>query len=285
MSRVAIITDSIACLPRDMVERYGIYLVTPNIYFDGRVYRDWLDISPAEAYQLLEKAPERFSTAGPPPEDFAQAYRMLSRSADSILCITLSAKMSTLHNTAVAAREQVKGELAHTTIEVMDSGIVTGAEGFVVLAAAQAAAEGKGLVDTIEAAERVKRKVQLVFVLETIRHAYRTGRIPKIATQVGAWLSIKPVLSWGNGVARFNGMTRSKEKGVDQLLKIMRRKVGTKPVHVAVHHANALEEGERLMERVRAQFDCVEAWLTEFSPVMGYCTGSGVLGLAFYTED
>jgi DegV family protein with EDD domain len=194
---------------------------------------------------------------------------MLSRSADSILCITLSAKMSTLHNTAVAAREQVKGELAHTTIEVMDSGIVTGAEGFVVLAAAQAAAEGKGLVDTIEAAERVREKVELVFVLETIRHAYRTGRIPKIATQVGAWLSIKPVLSWGNGVARFNGMTRSKEKGVDQLLKIMRRKVGTKPVHVAVHHANALEEGERLMERVRAQFDCVEAWLTEFSPVMG----------------
>jgi fatty acid-binding protein DegV len=65
----------------------------------------------------------------------------------------------------------------------------------------------------------------------------------------------------------------------------MQKRVGAKPVHVAVHHTAALEEGEILKQRVLAEFNCVELWLTEFSPIMGYSTGRGTLGLAFYAED
>ena len=285
MNKVAIIADTVACLPRELVEQYGIEIVAPNIYFDGKVYRDWLDITPSEAYQLLDKAPELFSTSGPPPAAYAQAYRQLAAKAESILCITLSAKMSTTHNAAVAAKEQVKEELAGTNIEVLDSQTATGAEGFVVLAAARALAEGRSLVEAIEAARRVKDRVDLVFILETIRHAYRTGRIPKVAAQIGAWLSVKPIVTIRGGTAHFNGITRSKEKGVNYLLEAMQKRVGTRPVHVAVHHTAALEEGEILKQRVLAEFDCVEHWLTEFSPIMGYSTGRGTLGLAFYAED
>jgi DegV family protein with EDD domain len=285
MNRVAIIADSIACLPRDMVEQYDIEIVSPNIYVNGQVYRDWVDISPSEAYQLLEKAPESFSTSGPPPAAFVEAYRKLSRGAESILCITLSSKVSTVYNAALAAREQVERELPGTTIEVVDSGTATGAEGFVVLAAARAAAQGKTLVEAVDAAEEVRHKVDLLFALETIRHAYRTGRIPKVATQLGAWLSVKPLLTWENGVARLIGMTRNKEKAVNQLLEEMHKRVRHRPVHVAVHHAGAAEEGERLKERVQREFACLEVWITELSPIMGYSTGTGALGLAFYTQD
>ena len=64
----------------------------------------------------------------------------------------------------------------------------------------------------------------------------------------------------------------------------MRDKVGQSPVHVAVMHAYAPEEGERLKERIAADFNCAELWITEFSPVMGYATGTGTLALAFYAE-
>ncbi len=285
MDRVAIIADTIACLPRGLVEQYGIELIAPSIYFDGKVYRDMLDLSPAEAYQLLEQAPKLFRTSSPPPADFVQTYRKLSQKAESILCILISSKLSSLYNVALIAKEQAKEELPHTTIEVLDSQIATGAEGFVVLAAARAAAEGKGLAKAIEAAQRVKERVSLIFVLETIRHAYRTGRIPKVASQLGGLLKVKPTLTFRDGAAHFNGMTRSKEKGVNRLLEVMRGKVGTKPVHVAVNHTDSAEEAERLKERVLDEFNCVEIWLTEFSPLMGYATGRGTLGLAFYTED
>ena len=69
-----------------------------------------------------------------------------------------------------------------------------------------------------------------------------------------------------------------------RLLKMMRGKVGLDPVHVAVMHAYALDEAEKLKERVSAEFNCAELWITEFSPVMGYACGTGTLGLAFYSE-
>jgi len=282
--RVAVIADSIGCIPRDMIEAYGIEVVAPNIYWNGSVYRDWLDITPGQAYQLLQKDPDAFTTAAPSPGDLADVYRKVSRTAESLLCITLSSNVSTLHDAAVAGSQLVKDELPGTKIEVMDSRICTGAEGFVVMAAARAASEGKGLVEAIDAAKWVRDRVDLLFVLDTVRHAYRTGRIPRFASQVGSLLEVKPVLGWRDGVARFKGMTRSKDKGIDQIVGLMRNRVGGKRVHVAVHHTDAAEEGEKLKERIQKEFDCVELWLTEFSPIMGYATGRGALGLAFYSE-
>ena len=278
------IADSIGCIPRDLVETYGIEIVAPNIYWNGSVYRDWLDITPGQAYELLQKDPEAFSTAAPSPGDLADTYRKISETAESLLFVTVSSKVSTLHNAAIAAKGLLKDELPDTRIEVLDSRTCTGAEGFVVMAAARVASEGKGLAEVIDAAKSVRDRVDLLFVLDTVRHAYRTGRIPRLASRVGSLLDVKPVMGWWDGAARFKSMTRSREKGVEQIFGLMRSRVGGKRVHVAVHHTDAAEEGEKLKERVRQEFDCVEMWLTEFSPIMGYSAGRGALGLAFYAE-
>jgi DegV family protein with EDD domain len=282
--KVAVIADSIGCIPRDLVETYGIEIVAPNIYWNGSVYRDWLDINPGQAYELLQKDPESFSTAAPSPGDLADTYRKISRTAECLVFITLSSRVSTLHNAALAARGLVKDELRETRIEVLDSRTCTGAEGFVVMAAARAASEGKGLAEVIDEAKSVRDLVDLLFVLDTVRHAYRTGRIPRLASRMGSLLDVKPVMGWWDGAARFKSITRSKDKGIDQIVGLMRSRVRGNRVHVAVHHADVAEEGEKLKERVRKEFDCVELWLTEFSPIMGYSAGRGALGLAFYAE-
>src|SRR5512137_1362161 len=222
-----------------MIEAHGIEIVAPNIYWNGSVYRDWLDITPAQAYELLQKDPEAFSTAAPSPGDLADTYLRVSQTAESLLFITVSSKVSTLHNAAIAAKGLVKDELPETKIEVLDSRTCTGAEGFVAMAAARAASEGKGLAEVISDAESVGDRVDLLFVLDTVCHAYRTGRIPKLASRVGSLLDVKPVMGWWDGAARFKSMTRSKEKGIDQVLRLMRSRVGGERVHVAVYHADA----------------------------------------------
>jgi len=283
VDKVAIVADSIACLTSEMVEQYGIKVVSAYIHFGDKVYREWVDISPSEAFRLLEKDPERFATSAASPADYLEAFRELSSRAQSILCITLSAKLSVLHDAACVAKEQAKQELPQTQIEVLDSGTCAAAEGFVVLAAARAAAQGQGLAGTIKTAEGVKERVALFALLETIRYAYRSGRIPKVAAQIGSALSVKPIITISDGVAHFIGVARGKERGVERILQLMRERVGANPAHVAVMHADALEEAERLKGRVASEFDCVELWISEFSPIMGYTAGRGLVGLAFYT--
>jgi len=282
--KVVIVTDSIACLTKEKVAQYGIRIVPLNFYFDGRVYKEWVDITTAGAYELFLKDPKSFKTSATSPEDCLEAYREASRQANSILCVTVSAKLSAVYSVALGAKEQVKAEFPQISIEVLDSRTATAAEGFIALAAAQAAAEGKSLAEVVKAAEEIRERVSIVAFMDTVRYVYRTGRIPRVASWAGSMLNIKPVFTISSGVPHFIGAVRNKEQGVERLLKVMRSKVGLKPVNVAVMHVYALDEAEKLKERVSSEFNCADLWITEFSPVMGYACGTGTLGLAFYSK-
>ncbi len=270
-----------------MVEQYKIKILPINFYAAGRIYKDWVDITPSEAYKLFLQDPESFKTSASSPEDCLEVYRQAGKQARNILCVTVSSKLSAVYEVARGTKEQAMSELPRTHIEVMDSRTATAAEGFVALAAARAAAAGKNLTEVVKAAEKIRDKVDTVLLLDTIRHVYRSGRIPKIAALVGSKLNIRPILSISSasGVVRFIGAVRNREHGLDRLFKIMRDKVGQKPVHVAVMHAYAPDEAEQLKERVSSEFNCAELWVTEFSPIMGYATGTGTLGFAFYTGN
>lgn len=285
MQKVAIVTDSVACLPRELVEQYGIKIVPVNLYFGDKVYRDWVDITPSQAYELFLKDPTAFKTSGINPVDCLEAYRQVSNDSNGVLCVTISSKLSMVYNSALKAKERAGDELPKNSIGVVDSQTATAAEGFVALAAARVAAGGKSLAEVVKAAEEVRDKVCVVALMDTIRYVYRSGRIPKIASVAGSMLSIKPVLTISSGAVRFKGAVRSREHGIERVLKITRDRVGQSPVHMAVMHAYAPDDAEQLKERVSSEFNCVELWITEFSPVMGYACGTGTLGVAFYPED
>jgi DegV family protein with EDD domain len=283
-NNVAIVTDSISCLPKELVERHGIEIVPFRLLVQGKVYRDLVDITPSEAYEFFLQDPERFNTSPSSPGHYLEAYREASTRAKDILCVTLSSKLSTGYDMARVAKEQAETELPQTSIVVLDSQTVTAAEGFVALAGAQAAMAGKDLAEVLAVAEEVRGKVTFLAFLDTIRYVYRTGRIPKIAANIGAMLNIRPILTSSSGLVCFKGIARNKERGINLLLRMMGDKAGKNPVHVAVMHAYAPDEAGKLKERISSEFYCAELWVTEFSPVMGYATGTGTLGLAFYKD-
>ncbi len=284
LQNVAVVTDRIACLPRPLIDLCRITIVPIRLLVQGKVYRDLLDITASEAYELVLQDPERFSTSPASPGHYLEAYNEARKVAKNTFCITLSSKLSTGYNMARVAKEQAEAEFPGSSVVVMDSQTVTAAEGFVALAAARAAAEGKELSEVVKAAEEVRDKVTFFAFLNTIQYVYRTGRVPKIAADIGSMLDLKPILSTSSGVVHLKGIARNKEQGENRLLETMREKVGGHPVHVAVMHAYAPDEAEKLKQRVSSEFKCVEIWVTEFSPVMGYATGTGTLGLAFYPD-
>jgi len=283
MSKVAIVTDSVACLTKEQIEKYGITVVPIKILFEEKIYRNGVDLAPSEAYQLLDKAPDYFSTSPSSPSDYTVIFRELAGKGQDILCLTVSSKLSTVFNVASLAAYQVKKELPQSTIEIIDTKTATASQGFIAQSAAQAAAQGKELSEVIKVAGMVRDRVHFLLALETIRHAYRTGRIPKVATQLGSMLGVKPLLTISDGVVHLVGIARTKQKGVERLIETMKRKSGSQPVHVAVMHAAVPEEAEDLKQRISAEFNCVELFITEVSPIIGYATGPGTLGFAFYT--
>jgi DegV family protein with EDD domain len=274
----------VACLNRELAEKYNIDVIPINFLAGGKVYRDWVDITPSEAYKLFLADPDSFRTSAPSPAECLEAFRKASQLAPNVLCVTISSSLSTLYNAANDAVQVAREELPGVNISVVDSRSATPSEGMVALAAARAATDGKDLTEVIQVAEKVKAKVGALILLDTIKHVYRSGRIPKVASDIGSALNVRPILTI-SGTVRFAGMVRSRKQGIERIIQMMNQRVGKNPIHVAVTHAYAPEEAERLKNRVTAEFNCVEVWLAEFSPVMGYACGTGTVGTTFYTEE
>ena len=285
MAKVGIITDTIACLPRELVEEYGIVLVPINIIFEDRAYQDDVDITPSEVYRLLKegKIP---TTSAPSPGVYLEAFRELSQRAESIVCITIAAELTMVHQSATQAREMAKEELPHTPVEVIDSRTAAGSQGLITLAAARAAAAGQSLEEVIKVTRDMIPRAHLLAVIDTLTYLAKHGRVPAIAAWAGSRLQLKPLLTVSNGKARPITVVRTKRRGVERLLEIMRQRTGANsPIHVIVLHANVLEEAESLKQRISQEFNCVEIYVKDFTPVMGVHTGPGLIGAAFYADD
>jgi len=286
MQKVAIITDSVACLPPELAEKYAIEVVPIELRFGNKVYLDGVDISSTEFYTLFRQAEELPVTTAALPGSFLEAYHKASQRATNILCISLSSKLSGMYNSAQLAVERLGGALPDTTIRVLDCGTAAAAQGLVVLAAARAAASGEGLTGVIETAKSVMQRVRLFVMLDTLRYLVKGGRAPKVAALATSLLKIKPILTIINGEAHLVTNPRTTAGAMKRILKLMGQKIVTgQPLHVAVMHADAMDEAIVLKKQISSHFDCKEIFITEFTPVIGAHTGPGVIGVAFYSGE
>ncbi len=286
MKKVAILTDSTCCLPPELVEQYDICVVPLEIIYEGKSYRDGIDMTPGEVYKIMRKRQNMPTTSTASAGDFLNAYRQLGQEAESILCITLTSLQSMTFDAASAAREIAEEELPNTAVEAFDSRAVSGALGFIVLEAARVASQGANLGQAVEAARNMMGKVNFLAMLDTLYYLARLGRIARAAAWAGSLLSMKPIVEHSPAIGETTPVARprTKTKAVERMLEIMAQRMGESKVHVMVHHADELEEAEKLAAEIKSRFNCLELYLTEFTPVMGVHTGPGLLAIAFYAD-
>src|SRR4030067_3855486 len=101
--KVAIVTDTTACIPLGMVDKHGIEIVPVVFIFEDKSYRDGIDMSTTEFYTRLRQVKKLPTTSVSVPDSYLSAFRKASEKANSILCITLPAKLSGIYNSALLA--------------------------------------------------------------------------------------------------------------------------------------------------------------------------------------
>lgn len=279
MAKIAVVTDSVACLPPELVEAYGIRVVPVRLILGEQVFRDGIDVTAEQVY-AWQRAGILPTSSQPSVGDFLETYRELAAWAEGIVSIHVSAAMTGTYNAALLAAQMVP----EVPIRVIDSQAATMAQGFLVLEAARAAEAGAPLDEVVARVEALRPRLRFFAVLETVTYLIRSGRAPALAALAVDVLQIKPILTLQNGRIEVLAKVRTRRRAVEAMLEQMARDVGDRPVHAAVFHAAAPEEAEALRRQVMARFDCRECDLTVFSPVMGLYTGPGVLGLAYYAE-
>lgn len=278
--RVAVVTDSIASIPPDLVEAYGLEVVPLVLVWDGQTYLDGVDISPEEFYSLFRERDSRPTTAVPTPAAFAQAYARAAARADGIVGVFASRRLTSIISVATLA-----AEVAPVPVRIVDTRCAAMAEGFCVLEAARTARRGGTLEEVAGAAEDCRGRSGLVAAFQTLEHLIRLGRGTSVARMVTSRLHVEPVVTIADGSVAPVAVARSHARSADCMVRAVERAVGDRPFRASVFHADQPEDGVALAERMRAMPNCIEFVMSHLTPVMGAHTGPALLGIAYSVAE
>jgi DegV family protein with EDD domain len=274
MSRVSIVTDTIACLPVELVKEYGITVVPIGLVINGQTYRDQMDMTNDEYWQQFD-AMKTFTTNASIPGDFIKAFQEAGQKSNDIACVLVSKAMSATLRSAQQAKEILKSEGSKLNIEIVDSKTAAGAEGFVALEGARAARSGKTIAEVIEVMQDMVNRAKWVCGIDTTKYIIKAGRAPKtVPTEI--FLQIKPMIAQLHvtGAIEDIGAARNKDECFQKLVDLVGQNSDPgKPLHVIVHYTYNLEDSKRLLKMVQEKYHPVETYLTPYSAVMCGTTG------------
>lgn len=221
MSRVRIVTDSTSDVPPDMAARLRITVVPAYVQIGNHSYRDGrvsAGLSREEFYSQLPTMPVVPTTAVPPADEFAAAYRSLTPEADEVIAIVVAADLSGMYNVAHLGAREVPDLKVH----VVDSGQTTMGLGWMAVAAAEAAAEGRNAQEILTLLEDMKRRVRVYAMLDTLEYLRRSGRVSWARAKAAQVLHIKPIVELLLGQVRDVGRTRTRRRAIERLVELTR---------------------------------------------------------------
>lgn len=282
MSKIAIVTDSTAYLPKAFVDRHNIRVVPLKIHWDDITYKDGIDITPTEFYEKLTKSSTMPTTSQPPIDEFLQVYEKLADDHDGIIVSLISSGISGTVSSAKTAATM----FSKVPVEVIDTLSTAVGLALVVKAIAQAVSDGKELTDIKQQAEGIVQRLDLFFAVDTLEYLHKGGRIGGASRYFGTALNIKPIL-YLNDQGKIDALerVRTKRKVIDRLVKLAVEKAAGKPAHVGIMHATALEEAKDIQKQLLHQIDCKQSEIYEISPVIGTHVGPGTVGIGIYPEE
>jgi len=269
---VAVVTDSIADLPPEVAEGFGITVVPIVVRFGDALYRDGLDISPDEFYERLRGSKALPATSVPAPAAFADVYDKLAEKASEIVTISVTARLSGTYQVALQAVGLMK---KRCRVEVLDSQWAVMAQGFTAIAAAKAARAGAGIDVVLDAARHAMRRVEMRAAFDTLEYLERGGRIGKAQAFLGSLLKVNPIIGLKDGEVYPVGRERSRAKAIDRLYDFVTSYGNVEGL--AVEYAADSDEANKLVGRLRVEYPQVPIYLSRTSPAIGTHTGPGLI--------
>jgi len=280
---IAIVTDSVCDLPRELLDRYQIQVVPLHIIAGESEYLDKLTIDSEQFFDLADRSPQFPTSSQPSSGLFTRIFSYLSTYYDSIIAIHVSSQISGTASTGAQAARSLTGA---KKISVIDSRQVSGSLGLVVLRAAEAVAAGKSHDEVVSEVESYIRKAELLVSVRTLEYFVRGGRVKPVAGALGKALNLKPIISLdAEGTPIRFGKAFSERRNVAKIVAMVARRHAESPLRCyAVVHGHDLEAARALTTKLESTLGFPPLFVEEISPVLALHAGRGTTAVATMQE-
>lgn len=277
--KVAIVTDSTAYLPVDLVAHQGIWVVPLHVIVGGQQFSEGVDVTTAEVAAALRRFTP-VSTSRPPPQAFLDVYEAAAAGgAEAVVSVHISSDMSGTVESATLAAGQ-----SPIPVEVVDSRSMGMAMGYAVLSAAEAAQQGQDAKTVAAIAGSRAEAATVIFYVDTLEYLRRGGRIGAASALLGSALAIKPLLALSDGHIKAIEKVRTSARALSRLEELALQAVdaaGESGVDIAVHHLDSLTRAHDLADRLRMRVpSTATVALVELGAVVGAHVGPGTIAVA-----
>jgi DegV family protein with EDD domain len=286
VNRVRILTDSTADVPVEVAEKLQIMVVPAYVQIGRQSYRDAPQkqgsgpgLSREMFYEQLPTMSEVPTTAVPPAHEFTTAYHrlMTEEGADEVIALVLSTTLSGMYN---VARLGAQDSPYSSKIHVVDSEQVTMGLGWMVVAAAEAAANGQSVEEILRLIEDVKPRVHVYAMLDTLDYLRRSGRVSWAQAKAAQILRIKPLIEVTRGEVRDLGRTRTRQRASEQLIALIRDLGPLERLALLHTYPPDLEE---FRSRLAGLFPIEHMLTVSVTTIIGAHVGPNGLGVAVVT--
>ncbi len=269
--KIGLVTDSVADIPANLLEKHKIEAVPAVIVIDGKGYLDGVDITRQEFYSRMPSFKSPATTAAIATGEFELRYeKLFSRGVEKIFSIHTASQLSGIYNAARIAAESFGDK-----IQMVDSGQLSLGIGFQVLEAADAISEGASFDELSKMLSSIQKRIKLVAALDTLEYLRRSGRVSWAKARVAALLRLKPMIELSYGKVDNLGAVRTTRASNRELKKKL-EKVG-KIKRLAILHTNAEERAHQFLADFIPSLE-TEPLVVNITPVVGAHIGPKGIG-------
>ena len=201
--------------------------------------------------QFLEKvanSAECPSSACPSPETYMRYYDC---PAENVYVVTLSAELSGSYNSAQAGRNQYLEEVGKKNIHVFNSKSASVGETSIALKIRECEEAGMSFEQVTEQVNAYIEGLHTYFVLESLDHLRKNGRLTGLKAMVVSVLNIKPVMSSRDGVIIQLDQARGIQKALKKMVRhIIDQGVDTEKKILAISHCNCRQRAEMVRDEL-----------------------------------
>ena len=280
MEKIALVTDSTSDLNHEEIKKYGIYVLPLKVVYKDREYNDRVDITPEEVYSNMEvKVP---TTSLPTMGEIDSLFIKLKKEGYTlVIAVTISTGLSGTYNSFRLVSENHPEMI----FEIFDSRALTLGAGAIVLECGEMINAGKSFEEIVKELPRIRDRIMVYYVVDTLRYLIKGGRIGKVSGSIGELLNIKPIISINKeGVYYTYTKVKGRKQSISKIFDIVKEVLEHKKAKIWVLHGGAREEALELHRRVLELPNTIKVGFGDISPVAGVHTGPGLIGVTIMTE-
>lgn len=276
---IKIIADSSCDLNENIKKEVDIDIAPLTMHLKDREYVDDNNLDVKEYIRNMGNCEVAPKTSCPSPKEYMKKYE----GEESVFVVTLSSKLSGSYNSAVLAKSLFLEEIGAKFIHVFDSLSASVAETLIALKINELSKMNLKEFEIVEKVNGYISEMKTFFLLESLDHLAKAGRLSPVIAKVANMFSIKPIMgATKEGTIKLVEKTRGDKKAFRRFVEIVGEEgVNLEEKILGIAHCNCLDKALEFKKEVLKRYKFKDILVVEMAGLSSTYADDGGIVIAF----